>query len=541
MRKLKVLDCTLRDGGYCNEWRFGRTNIKKIIEGLTESGVDVIECGFLTNKKIHEPDITKFNRVEELAEFVPKDRHDKIYTCMINYGEYVLDEIADFDGKSIDALRIAFHKKDRIPALEFCRGVKEKGYKCFVQAMVSLSYSDEEFLDLLKRVNEIKPYAFYIVDSFGTMKRKELIRLFYTVEYNLSDEIAVGWHSHNNMQLSYANAQTLADIHTKKDIIIDASIHGMGRGAGNLNTELFLDYLNDNFGVSYNLKPILNIVDEIISPFYERVHWGYSLPNYISARHNAHPNYARYFSEKQTLTFENMDEIFEMMDYSKRVTFNEKYAESLYVEYMSKGEIFLEHESDLKKFLFKKKVLLIAPGKSVSDEKQKIVALVESKNFCVISVNYEYPFAATDFIFVSNIRRYREIAEDKRFKCIVTSNIPSTQVYFRADYKKLLEKESSIIDNAGLMAIRFLISFGVKEVYLAGFDGYSYDIEENYINDDMGFVMRRAVIDVRNNAMKEALKILTESIKIEFVTPTRYSFTDSPVHGGGGGNSLTFA
>lgn len=532
MRKLKVLDCTLRDGGYCNEWRFGKTNIKKIIDGLTEAGINIIECGFLTNRTVHDSDISKFNRIEELADFIPKDRQDRIYACMINYGEYNIDEIADYNGKSINALRIAFHKKDRVSALEFCRGVKEKGYKCFIQAMVSLSYSDEEFLDLLNRVNEIKPYAFYIVDSFGTMKRKDLLRLFYTVERNLSDEIAIGWHSHNNMQLSYANAQTLADIHTKKDIIIDSSIHGMGRGAGNLNTELFLDYLNDNFGVSYNLKPILNIVDEIISPFYERVHWGYSLPNYLSARHNVHPNYAKYFSEKQTLTYENIDEIFEMMDKNRRFGFNAKYAESLYLEYMSRGDVFLEHESDLGKILCNKKILLIAPGKSVADKRQQVANFANSTDVCSISINYEYPFAKTDFIFVSNLRRYREIAEDKRIKCIVTSNIPSTQVYFRADYKKLLEKEQSIIDNAGLMAIRFFMSFGVKEVYLAGFDGYSYDIEENYINDDMGFVMRRAVVDIRNNAMKEALKILSESINIKFITPTRYNFTDSPVRGG---------
>lgn len=459
MKILKVLDCTLRDGGYCNDWRFGKNNIKKIIEGLTESGINVIECGFLTNKNIHEPNITKFNRVEELTEFIPENHLGKIYALMINYGEYNLEDISDYDGKSVDALRIAFHKKDRIPALEFCRGVQEKGYKCFIQAMVSLSYSDEEFLDLLKRVNEIKPYAFYIVDSFGTMKRKELIRLFYTVEHNLCDDIVIGWHSHNNLQLSYANAQTLADIHTRKAIIIDSSIHGMGRGAGNLNTELFVDYLNENFGTDYNLKPILNIVDEIISNFYERAHWGYSLSNYLSARHNAHPNYAKYFSEKQTLTFENMDEIFEMIDENKRFVFNEKYAESLYLEYMSKGEVFLEHESDLKNILRQKKVLLIAPGKSVADEKQKVAALVESPDVCAISINHDYPFAETKFIFLSNLRRYREIDAAKKSKCIVTSNIPSTQAYLRTDYKKLLGKESSVTDNAGLMIIRLLIFF----------------------------------------------------------------------------------
>ena len=109
--------------------------------------------------------------------------------------------------------------------------------------MVSLSYTDEEFLDLIRRVNELEPYAFYIVDSFGMMKRKDLTRLFYLVEHNLNENIKIGFHSHNNMQLAYSNAQSLVDLHSDRELIIDASVYGMGRGAGNLNTELFVQYM----------------------------------------------------------------------------------------------------------------------------------------------------------------------------------------------------------------------------------------------------------------------------------------------------------
>ena len=537
LKSLKVLDCTLRDGGYCNEWHFGNGNIKKIVKGLMDAGIDIVECGFLGNKKVHTADVTQFNHIGEFTEFLPENRNDRtMFVCMINYGEYNADDIEEYDGNSVDAVRVAFHKNNRLSALEFCRDIQAKGYKIFVQAMVSRNYSDEEFLDLLNRVNEIKPYAFYIVDSFGTMKRNELIRLFYMVEHNLADGIAIGWHSHNNMQLSYANAQTLVDIHTKRELIIDSSIHGMGRGAGNLNTELFVDYLNDNFDKNYVLKPILNIIDEIIGNFYERTHWGYSLPNYISARHNAHPNYARYFSDKQTLTFESMDEIFEMMEESKRVSFNAKYAEEIYLKYMSRGETFLEHKEDLRQILQRKKVLLIAPGKSAGDYREKISELIESPNVCSISINHDYPFAETNFIFTSNLRRYRLIDETKQEKCIVTSNIPSAKAYLRVDYHNLLDGESTVTDNAGIMAIHFLLSFDVKEVCLAGFDGYSHDTEENYIDEDMAFIVRRAVAEVRNKGMIKALDKLSKSINIRFITPTRYSSGKS----GGGENSSQF-
>ena len=155
-------------------------------------------------------------------------------------------------------------------AAELSRQIKAKGYKVFVQAMVSLSYSDEEFLAMIRMMNEIEPYAFYIVDSFGMMKKKNLIRLFYMVENNIKDGIWIGFHSHNNMQLAYSNAQSLVDAQTNRNLIIDSSIYGMGRGAGNLNTELFVEYLNENADGKYNLKPLLNVIDEILNDFYQK-------------------------------------------------------------------------------------------------------------------------------------------------------------------------------------------------------------------------------------------------------------------------------
>ena len=98
------------------------------------------------------------------------------------------------------------------------------------------------------------------------------------------------------MQLAYSNAQSLVDLHSDRELIIDASVYGMGRGAGNLNTELFVQYLNDNADGNYDIKPLLSIIDEILNEFYQRNYWGYSLPNYLSASHNAHPNYAGFMA-----------------------------------------------------------------------------------------------------------------------------------------------------------------------------------------------------------------------------------------------------
>ncbi|MCD8237353.1 MAG: aldolase catalytic domain-containing protein, partial [Prevotellaceae bacterium] len=387
MRHIQVLDCTLRDGGYCNDCHFGFENEKKIVSSLMEANIDIIECGFFMNTVKYDKDHTRFTSFDQVAQIIPEKRDGKIFVMLADHGKFVPEELPVYDGSSIDGLRVAFHKKDRLGGLEDCRIVKEKGYKVFIQAMVSVSYTDEEFLDLIRRVNEVDPYAFYIVDSFGMMKKKDLTRLFYMVEHNLKDTIKIGFHSHNNMQLAYSNAQSLVHIQTDRDLIIDSSVYGMGRGAGNLNTELFVEYLNENADGQYVLKPLLTIIDEILNGFYQANHWGYSLPNYLSASHNAHPNYASYLDERKTLTVENMNEIFDMMDEEKRLSFDKNYIEEVYLRYMATGRVQEAHKAELKDKLMGQKVLLIAPGKSSAEEKDKILSFSNSEGVVSISVN----------------------------------------------------------------------------------------------------------------------------------------------------------
>ncbi len=522
MNKVHVLDCTLRDGGYCNEWQFGFENTKFIISGLIEANIEIIECGFITNKIVYDQDITKFRTVDDISRVIPEKRDGKIFVAMMNYGEYDCDELPPYDGSSIDGIRVAFHKKNIKEALELCRAIKEKGYLVFVQAMVSLSYNDDEFLSLIRSVNEIDPYAFYIVDSFGMMKGKDLTRLFYIVEHNLKEHIWIGFHSHNNMQLAYSNAQRLMTVQTNRNIIIDSSVMGMGRGAGNLNTELFVEYLNENTEKQYQIKPLLIIVDKILTPFYERNYWGYSLTNYISASHNAHPNYASYLDAKKTLTFEDMNEIFDLMDEDKKASYDKAYIEALYLMFQEKDRVQEAHLSDIKERLMGKTVLMVAPGKSSISERDKIVSCAKSDDIVVISVNYDYDETLTDFLFVSNLRRYRDLSPDKRIKSIVTSNISAIDVYLQVRYKDLLNTVEAVEDNAGLMLIKLLIQLGVKKVLIAGMDGYSVNPDENYADSRMNFYTEKDLASKKNAGMISVLSDLRKDIDISFVTTPKY-------------------
>lgn len=518
MSCIRLLDCTLRDGGYCNEWMFGKDNIKYIVDGLVDANIDIIECGYISQNEKVDYNKTRYASFEQMTRFIPKNKNGKLFVVMINYGEFDIDKIPKCDGSSVDGIRIAFHKNDMEKAIAFCKNVKEKGYKVFVQGMVTISYTDEEFLNLINKVNEIAPYAFYIVDSFGMMKGKDLIRFFYTVEHNLLPGIFVGFHSHNNLQLAYSNCLALTQVQSNRSIIIDSSIYGMGRGAGNLNTELFIEYLNETNNSNYRLKPILSIIDKILNNFYEKNRWGYSLPNYISAKNNAHPAYASFLDDKKTLTIEDMDNIFKMIDSDRKVRFDKKYIEEVYITYLDRDRVQEEHKKELMNILRGKKILLVAPGKSSMVESEKIVEY--SKDAVCISVNFNYSIA--DYIFVSNIRRYRELDESLYKKCIITSNVDSNIAYIQTKYSDLINDTEMVMDNAGLMAIKYLMGFDVKEIALAGFDGYSHDIMENYADPRMEIITKNPILDAMNSGMSLVMKKYSKSTKIFFLTTPKH-------------------
>lgn len=519
---LKVLDCTLRDGGYCNEWRFGNRNTKTIAASLVEANIDIVELGFLTNRVSYDPEVTKYTGLDQMAAMIPADRAGKLFVCMVNYGEYRLEDLPDCDGSSVDGIRVAFHKKDRYEALRFCEGIKKKGYKVFIQAMVSLNYTDEEFLELIRLSSAFMPYAFYIVDSFGVMKRRDLMRLFYTVEHNLPQGIAIGYHAHNNMQLAYSNAQALVDIRTNRDRIIDSSVFGMGRGAGNLNTELFVEYLNDNMDASYRLKPLLVIIDRILNRFYQMAPWGYSLPNYLSAKHNAHPNYASWLDSRKTLTVEDMDGIFEMMEPEKLANYDKSYIEALYLRYQATGQVQELHLQELRSRIAGNRVLIIAPGRSSVEEYAKIEAIAKADDVVTVAINFDYQLLDTDFIFLSNLRRFRELSPEKYEKCIVTSNIPAMGVYLQTSYADLLNATEAVRDNAGMMLIRLLMELGAREILIAGMDGYDTDPARNYADQNMAFYTRRAQMEAMNTGMSTVLKQYSKDISLRFVTEPKF-------------------
>lgn len=522
MNKIKVLDTTLRDGGYCNKWQFGFKKIKQIISGVVAAGIEVVECGFLSDTQSYEKDKTVFRRVEDIEILLPTDRREAIYVCMINFGEYSIEELPDYTENSIDGFRIAFHKNDMVEALKFCNQIKEKGYKVFVQPMVSLNYTEVEFLQMIEIVNTMQPYAFYIVDSFGMMKNKDLARLFYLVEKSLDAGILIGYHAHNNLQLAYSNARMLSEILTKRDLIIDSSIYGMGRGAGNLNTELYVEYLNETRDSQYESVYLLRIIDEILMPIYNRNYWGYSLPYYISAINGCHPNYASFLDERKTLTIENINYIMKQISAEKKCIYDATYIKQLYLEFMTREKVNEERDKKFEILTEGKNILLIAPGNSIKEETDKIAKCINAVKPIIITINFVCEEVKEDFVFVSNIRRFQELEVAKYDRTIKTSNISVGDVYLTLDYASHILDDENVRDNAGLMLINYLVQKNVNKIYLAGFDGFSADVEQNYVDNGMAQMVNRDTMEKINSGLSRMLKKYAMIVPIEFVTESKH-------------------
>ncbi|NHC43575.1 4-hydroxy-2-ketovalerate aldolase, partial [Bacillus sp. MM2020_1] len=168
MSNVKILDCTLRDGGYINNWKFGEKSIRKIIEKLSQSNIDIIECGFIRDWEFN-PNISVFDDIERIRELIGQKNKNITYVGMIDVPYIPIEKIKECDGSSIDGIRLTFHENEIEEAMNYGKILMEKGYKLFIQPVGTTSYTDAKLLELISRVNELKPYAFYLVDTFGIM------------------------------------------------------------------------------------------------------------------------------------------------------------------------------------------------------------------------------------------------------------------------------------------------------------------------------------------------------------------------------------
>lgn len=532
IKNVKLLDCTLRDGGYINDWEFGHGVITGMYKRLDEAGADYIEVGFLDDRRefdIHRTIMPNTDAINKIYSGIEK-KH-AIPVAMIDFGTCSLDNIGTANSTFIDGIRVIFKKEKIEQALPFCIAIKEKGYKLFIQAISITAYSDIEMLEYVQKINEIKPYAFSIVDTYGLLDDKSLTRYFRLIDNNLDPEIKMGYHDHNNFQLAFSNTCKFLAMDTDRELVGDSSVYGMGKSAGNCASELLGLHLNQYYHKNYNLSEILECVDTYMMPIYQKYYWGYKYDFYLAAMQGVHPTYVKDLLDKKTLSVSSINEILTSIPEPKKLLYDKQLSAEIYLNYqnhkINDNEVYC---SDFANSLTNNNILVVGPGHTVVDCQEAIKQIASIENTIVISVNFCPELLPVNYVFMSNAKRYGKLADmltDQKtmgdIQFIFTSNVTPVDYKpkYTLNYESLLVKDSACPDNALLLLLNFLKKVGVKSVKLAGFDGYRHD-EANYYRKGYEMTVDETAKIQRNEQISEALSLFAKDMNLDFITPTIY-------------------
>lgn len=536
MKNVRVLDCTLRDGGRIIDCAFPDQEIKEISERLADAKIDIIEVGFLRDwRKInYKGNSTFFTDVDQMRSFVKDRKRDTIYTAFIDYGMCDIDTLKPYDGTSIDAIRFGFTKQNYDEkyddVVRWAKVIKEKGYKLFVQGVNSLNYTDLELLEVVRMINEIHPYSFGIVDTYGAMYVDDVDRLYGLIDHNLLPDICINFHSHNNYQLSFAFAQEvirLSDTGGRK-IIIDGTLGGMGKVAGNLNTELIVDFLVRKKHYDYEFEDILDILDDYIYKYSLDHKWGYSTPAMMAGVYKAHPNNVIYLTEKYRLDTKDIGKLLSMIDPVMRQRYDYDNIQKLYIEYTAEKVDDREAIIKLKGKFENKEVLVMVPGNTLNTHKDKINNYINEHEPKVISVNF-IADEPTAIAFFGNQKRYNRLADKRNNRIvIISSNIRSdTAEDIAINYHSLINRGYKYFENSAMMLFNLLKKLNPSKITIAGFDGFDEHNESNY--EDGSYQNNRHIdefgtLNKELNAMfSEIVAIMSPKCKFFFLTPSLFS------------------
>ena len=297
--ELKVLDCTIRDGGLMNNHKFDDQIVKAVYTACVESGVDYMELGYKASRKIIVPGehgAWKYCTEDDMRRIVCDNPSPLKLTVMADaertdYHEDILPKTESV----IDMVRVATYISQIPTALEMVKDAHDKGYETTVNLMAVSTVPEYELNEGLELLAQSETKAIYVVDSFGTLYSEQvehLVRKY--LHYCKAAGKEVGMHAHNNLQLGFAN--TIEAIVLGANML-DATMAGLGRGAGNCPMELLIGFLHNP---KYNLLPILRCVQDTVEPLRSKLMWGFDLPYMLTGFLNQHPRAAIKFKESQT-------------------------------------------------------------------------------------------------------------------------------------------------------------------------------------------------------------------------------------------------
>ncbi|RKD90541.1 aldolase catalytic domain-containing protein [Mangrovibacterium diazotrophicum] len=285
---IKVVDCTVRDGGLMNKWQFDDKFVKGVYDACVEAGVDYMEIGYISSEKSfnrNEVGPWKFCADNDLRRIMGNNDTSLKISAMADIGRIDFDDIPPASESLIDMMRVACYAHQTDKAIELAHHCMDKGYETTINLMAVSKVNERDLDEALTDVAQSRVPVFYLVDSFGSMYCETIEHLLKKYKAALPEK-EIGIHAHNNMQLAMSNTITAL---MGGATYLDATLLGMGRGAGNCPIEILTAFLKNP---KYRLLPLLKAIQEEILPWQQKIDWGYHIPYLVTGALNEHPRSA---------------------------------------------------------------------------------------------------------------------------------------------------------------------------------------------------------------------------------------------------------
>ncbi len=459
---MKILDCTLRDGGYYTNWDFDSQTVNEYILAMNQLPIDYLEIGYRNNPSKEYLGRFGYTPVSILKHL--RELSTKKLAVMLNEKSTKPDDLDNLLDPIIglaDMVRIAIDPKNFERAVILAKIVKSKGFEVGFNVMYMSKWQSEYagFIDKLPMINGVAD-LFCMVDSFGGITPEEVTSLYYEVKSKTT--CPVGFHGHNNLQLGLIN--TLTAIRLGIDYV-DATILGMGRGAGNLNMELLLTYLNAHDGLQFDF----NVLGDVISsftPLYEKYHWGTNLPYMIAGANRIPQKEVMEWVTNRAYSFESVvrglqNRAVNLKDNAKYPILDAPQYENIII--IGGGQSPKDHLQGLKAFI--RKLNSVALVFATARHAGEFLDLKIPQFYCLVGREAKR--------LAKNVK-----AEEYKGQCILPpyprklgTDVPD---YAQESTYELqsIDFTNGYADSCTTLAIQTALNFKPNTVYVVGYDGY---------------------------------------------------------------------
>lgn len=286
--EIKVIDCTVRDGGLMNKWQFDDKFVRRVYESLSKAGVDYMEIGYLSSEGMFSRDEMgpwKFCAEDDLKRIIGDSEKKIKLSAMADIGRINYDDIPHKSESSLDMIRVACYVHQVDAAIDLAHHCIDKGYETTINLMAVSTVGPRDLEEALGDLAKSRVPIIYLVDSYGAFYSEDIETLAKRYMASLPGKI-IGIHSHNNQQLAFANTITsiICGIN-----YLDATLYGIGRGAGNCPLELLISFLKNP---KFKVRPLIEAIEHEILPWSKKIDWGYFIPYMVTGVLNQHPRTA---------------------------------------------------------------------------------------------------------------------------------------------------------------------------------------------------------------------------------------------------------